>query len=101
MAPAGTPPAIVNRLNQAINADLQKPELRVRLQADAFSGPILSPERYGEFMRKQGTRARLFVRAVPPQSTCCARSSSTCFASRARRSSRIAAVSAPRRALGR
>jgi tripartite-type tricarboxylate transporter receptor subunit TctC len=126
VASAGTPAAIVDRLNHAINASLQAPEPRV----DASSGPIRSPEGYGEFMRRQAqiwekvsapqarahavrTKARAtraaasdhlgivcVRRAAPSHSTCWVRSSSTCFASRERRSSRIAAVSAPRPALG-
>ncbi len=53
VAPAGTPDAVVNRLNQAINAGLQTPELQERLREGATAAPILSPEEYGEFMRKQ------------------------------------------------
>lgn len=63
VAPAGIPAAVVNRLNQAINAGLQTPELRDRLRADASSGPILSPEAYGEFMRKQ---AQLWGKVITP-----------------------------------
>lgn len=63
VAPAGTPAAVVNRLNQAINASLQTPELRERLRADASSGPILSPEGYGEFMRRQ---AQLWEKVITP-----------------------------------
>lgn len=60
---AGTPTAIVNRLNQVINASLQAPELRDRLRADATSGPILSPEGYGDFMRKQ---AQIWEKVITP-----------------------------------
>lgn len=63
VAPAGTPAAIVNRLNQAINASLQAPELRDRLRADASSGPVLSPEGYGDFMRKQ---AQIWEKVITP-----------------------------------
>ena len=55
--------AIVNRLNQAINASLQAPELRDRLRADASSGPVLSPEGYGDFMRKQ---ALIWEKVITP-----------------------------------
>lgn len=53
VAPAGTPKAVVDRLNSAINAGLQTPALRERLHAEASSGLILSADGYGEFMRKQ------------------------------------------------
>lgn len=63
VAPSGTSIAVVNRLNQAINASLQSPELRERLRADALAGPILSPEAYGEFMRKQ---TQLWEKVITP-----------------------------------
>ena len=63
VAPAGTPTAIVNRLNKAINSSLQAPELRDRLRTDASSGPILSPEGYGDFMRKQ---AQIWEKVITP-----------------------------------
>ncbi|MCA0240659.1 MAG: tripartite tricarboxylate transporter substrate binding protein [Proteobacteria bacterium] len=63
VAPAGTPRAIVERLNRAINDGLQTPELRERLRADASAGPILSPEGYGEFMRRQ---AQIWEKVIAP-----------------------------------
>ncbi|MBL8384225.1 MAG: tripartite tricarboxylate transporter substrate binding protein [Burkholderiales bacterium] len=42
--PAGTPPAIVQRLNEAINQMLQQPDLRERLAGMAFE-PVGGPQR--------------------------------------------------------
>ena len=63
VAPAGTPAAIVNRLNQAINESLQTPELSEKLRTDVLAGPILSPQGYGEFMRKQ---AQIWEQVITP-----------------------------------
>ncbi len=63
VAPAGTPPAIVNRLNQAVNAGLQAAEVRDRLRTDVLSAPILSPEGYGDFMRKQ---SQIWEKVITP-----------------------------------
>lgn len=63
VAPAGTPKAVVERLNSAINASLQTPELRERLRADASAAPALSPDGYGKFMRQQ---AQLWEKVIAP-----------------------------------
>jgi len=63
VAPAGTPDAIVNRMNQAINASLQAPELSEKLRNDVLSAPILSPQGYGDFMRKQ---AQIWEKVITP-----------------------------------
>ncbi|SAI74529.1 putattive exported protein [Bordetella ansorpii] len=51
--PAGMPPEVVARLNQAINQIVAKPEMRKRLADlgfDAFSG---TPQEFGAFVRQQ------------------------------------------------
>ncbi|CAM5787008.1 Bug family tripartite tricarboxylate transporter substrate binding protein [Ottowia pentelensis] len=63
VAPVGTPATVVNRLNQAFNTGLRSPTLNDRLRTDATSGPILSPEAYGEFMRSQ---AQLWEKVITP-----------------------------------
>lgn len=59
------PPTAASRSSdiQAINASLQAPDLRDRLRADTSSGPILSPEAYGGFMRKQ---AQVWKEVITP-----------------------------------
>jgi len=63
VAPAGTPAAIVNRFNQAVNASLQTPQLRERLRTDASAGPILSAAAYGDFMQRQ---AQVWEKVIAP-----------------------------------
>jgi tripartite-type tricarboxylate transporter receptor subunit TctC len=45
MAPKGTPPAVVQRLNEAFDAALRKPEIRQRLQAVGLEPVGGSPQR--------------------------------------------------------
>jgi len=53
LAPAGTPPAIVNRLNEAVRQAVATSELRdklVGLGADIY---VTSPEEFGKFLRSE------------------------------------------------
>lgn len=63
VAPTGTPSSVVQRLNQAFNTSLQTTELRDRLRTDGSAGPILSPEGFSDFMRKQ---AQLWEKVISP-----------------------------------
>lgn len=61
MAPAGTPPAIVERLNREINAILGDPEIRGQLQSQGFSIAGGTPEA----MRKQiGESIRVWEQVI-------------------------------------
>lgn len=52
-APAGTPPAVVNALNQEVNRILQAPEMADKLKAIGLSDwPIKSPEQFGESVKR-------------------------------------------------
>ena len=54
MAPAGTPPAIVERLNAALNAALAKPEIRKQLEEQTSSVvKPTSPEEFKDFLTEQ------------------------------------------------
>jgi tripartite-type tricarboxylate transporter receptor subunit TctC len=60
-APAGTPPEIVNRLNQAIRQAVAAPEVRdrlVELGADIF---VQSPDEFGRFLKSEIDRWRAVV----------------------------------------
>ena len=50
LAPAGTPPDIVGRLNGALRQVLTSPEVREKFQAQAFEPLITSPEEAGKFI---------------------------------------------------
>ena len=56
LAPAGTPPALINRLNQEIGKILQSAEVRDRLIAQGAEPMTGSPEAFGEFMRAEMAR---------------------------------------------
>lgn len=58
MAPAGTPPAIVQRLNQALVAVLREPEVTEKLKAQYFDVIASTPEQLGRFMREEEARWR-------------------------------------------
>ena len=50
MAPAGTPPAIITRLNAAINQVLALPEVLARFKSDAVEASPGSPAQLGQFI---------------------------------------------------
>jgi tripartite-type tricarboxylate transporter receptor subunit TctC len=51
LAPAGTPPAIVNRLQTEIAAILKLPEVRERLARDGLEAIGSTPEQFAAFIR--------------------------------------------------
>src|SRR5256885_10126187 len=51
--PAGTPAAIVQKLNEAVNAAIRNPEVRARLAANAFD-PVGGPQsQAAEYMKTE------------------------------------------------
>jgi len=62
MAPAGTPKAIVDRLNKEINAILQSPDMQARLAKNSAQSHNWSPEEFGKFVRDEIERYREIVR---------------------------------------
>src|SRR5690606_37953268 len=58
MAPAGTPPAIVQRMNQALVAVLREPEVVEKLKGQYFDVIASTPEELGRFMREEEARWR-------------------------------------------
>ncbi len=53
MAPAGTPPEIVNRLQQVIARGLQQPEMRDRLAGQGAEPVGNTPEQYGVYIKAE------------------------------------------------
>jgi tripartite-type tricarboxylate transporter receptor subunit TctC len=51
-APAGTPDAIVKRLNAAVNGLLERPDIRNNLEKRGFLVELMTPERVGQEVRK-------------------------------------------------
>jgi len=62
MAPAGTPKAIVDKLNREINAVLQSPDLQARIAKNAAQTYNWSPEEYKKFVLGEIDRYREVVR---------------------------------------
>jgi tripartite-type tricarboxylate transporter receptor subunit TctC len=50
LAPAGTPPEVVTRLNAALRQALNSPDVREKFQSQAFESFITSPEEAGKFI---------------------------------------------------
>jgi len=63
VAPAGTPAAIVDRLNQDINAITASPDMRQRMEAMGALVPAgQPPAAFGEFMRTEIDRYGAIVK---------------------------------------
>jgi tripartite-type tricarboxylate transporter receptor subunit TctC len=62
MAPAGTPKAIVDRLNKEINAVLQSPDIQARISKNAAETYNWSPEEYKKFVLGEIDRYREVVK---------------------------------------
>ncbi|MBB3177693.1 tripartite tricarboxylate transporter substrate binding protein [Variovorax sp. Sphag1AA] len=63
-APAATPPAIVNRLNQELNAVLKDPEIRAKLQEQGALPGSGSAEELGQFVRAEYARNQKIVQSA-------------------------------------
>lgn len=63
-APAATPPAIVNRINQELNAVLKDPEIRAKLQEQGAVPGSGSAEELGQFVRAEYARNQKIVQSA-------------------------------------
>jgi tripartite-type tricarboxylate transporter receptor subunit TctC len=63
VAPAGTPAAIVSRLNAQINASLHAAELKTRLEAEGAQATPTTPQAFGELIAREIERWRPVVKA--------------------------------------
>ena len=52
-APAGTPTAIVNKINAQVDAILQRPDVREQFAKVGISPAPMKPEEFGRFVRKE------------------------------------------------
>ena len=50
MAPAGTPPAIVEKINKAANEALQLPDVRAQVDENGGTAPFLNPQQFGQLI---------------------------------------------------
>jgi tripartite-type tricarboxylate transporter receptor subunit TctC len=63
VAPAGTPAAIVGKLNAQINASLNAAELKARLEAEGAEATPTTPQAFGELIAREIERWRPVVKA--------------------------------------
>jgi tripartite-type tricarboxylate transporter receptor subunit TctC len=56
LAPAGTPAAIVTKLQEAIDRSLKSPEMRTRLDEMQFQAVGSTPAQFDEFVQREVTR---------------------------------------------
>jgi len=63
LAPAGTSPEIVGRLNQALKAALEGKELRAKFDAQAMEPYITTPQQAGEFLAGEVKRYARVIKA--------------------------------------
>ena len=63
LAPARTPQAIVDLLNQATNEALQAADVRARVEQDGASAPTLNPKQFGDLIEKH---TRTWERIIKP-----------------------------------
>jgi tripartite-type tricarboxylate transporter receptor subunit TctC len=61
-APAGTPPAIIQRLHQAAVKGMNAPDVRERMANQAFDIVASTPEQFGEFMKREVARWKVAVK---------------------------------------
>lgn len=63
LAPAGTPPAVVSRLNVALKNTLNSKDVRDKFQAQAFDAFITTPEDAGKFIASEAQRLAVLIKA--------------------------------------
>ena len=64
LAPAATPPAVINRLNTELRAILQSPDIRSRMQADGAEPAGSTPSAFGAYIRSELAKWGTVVRAT-------------------------------------
>ena len=64
LAPAGTPRAVIDRLNREINEALLNPEVRVLLERSQIEIAGGTPEEFGALMRRDAARWEPVIRAT-------------------------------------
>ena len=61
-APAGTPAAVIERLNREVNTILALPELKARLEADNVAVPKNSPKEFEAYVRAESAKFERLVK---------------------------------------
>jgi tripartite-type tricarboxylate transporter receptor subunit TctC len=63
LAPAGTPPAVVTRLNAALKDALNSKEVREKFQGSAMQAYVTTPDEAGKFIASERTRFAKLIKA--------------------------------------
>ncbi len=63
LAPAGTPPAVVTRLNTALKDALNTKEVRDKFQANAMEAFVTTPDEAGKFIASETTRFAKLIKS--------------------------------------
>lgn len=63
VAPAGTPAAVIDVLNKAVNEALQMPDVSARVAADGAQAPIMNPQQFGELI---DSHTRTWAKIIAP-----------------------------------
>ena len=63
LAPRGTPPAVIDKLNVAVQGALETPEVVAALARQGLEAQFSSPEEYGDFLRAELAKWAPIVRA--------------------------------------
>jgi tripartite-type tricarboxylate transporter receptor subunit TctC len=64
VAPAGTPAAIVSRLNDAINESLKSPEVAGALVTHSVDAKISSPEEFAAFLARERVKWTVVIKTA-------------------------------------
>ena len=69
VVPAGTPPAIINRLQREISTSIRQPDVRAKFQSMGVEPGGDSPAEFGQFLRAQIGRWSTVVKqaGIQPQ----------------------------------
>jgi tripartite-type tricarboxylate transporter receptor subunit TctC len=63
LAPAGTPPAVVAKVNAAINAGLASPEIKAAFAKFSAEAKTLSPQEFAAFIADEAPKWAALVKA--------------------------------------
>ena len=68
-APAGTPPAIVSKINQSINKSMQEPEVKAAYETKGIKATPMSPAEFSKFVREEIVKYQKIAKeaAIEPQ----------------------------------
>lgn len=68
-APAGTPPAIVTKINRSINQAMQEPEVKTAYETKGIKATPMSPAEFSKFVREEIVKYQKIAKeaAIEPQ----------------------------------